>query len=53
MRPVGDDGRAWTIELASPDTEVDRMRLVAAAGQSLYYGDAALKFALPAEEPDH
>jgi len=53
MRLVGNDGRAWTIELASPDPEEDRLRLVAAAGQSLYYGDAALKFAAPAEEADN
>lgn len=50
MRPLSDDGRTWTIELASPDPEVDRLRLVAAAGQSLYYGDAALKFVQSSEE---
>lgn len=52
MQPIGTDGRAWFIELASPDPEADRLRLVAAASQSLYYGDAALKFALRAEESD-
>jgi hypothetical protein len=50
MEPTAADGRSWSIELDSPDPETHRLRLVAAASQSLYYGDVALTFALPPEE---
>ena len=46
MQRTGDDNRAWSLEIANPDPESHRLYLVAAAGQSLYYGDVATKFTL-------
>ena len=47
MQPIGNDGQAWSIELARPDPERHRLLLVASANRSLYYGDAAMKFTAP------
>jgi hypothetical protein len=47
MRSVSDDGLAWSINLDNPDPGTGRVRLVASSNRSLWYGDAALKFALP------
>ena len=47
MRPVGKDGLKWTLAIKRPDPEIDRLHLVAAAGGTLYYGDAATKFTVP------
>jgi len=46
MLPVGEDGLVWTAVLSSADPAQDRLRLVASASQSLWYGDVALKFAM-------
>lgn len=46
MRPVGDDGLTWSLDLVRPNPESDRLQLVAAAKGSLYYGDVAMKFTL-------
>jgi len=47
MRPAGNDGLVWSIDLARPDPERHRLLLVASANRSLYYGDAAMKFTAP------
>jgi hypothetical protein len=44
MLPVGDDGMVWSIGIGNPDTESDRMRLVASTNQALWYGDVATTF---------
>jgi len=44
MRPVGNDGLAWTLDVAHPDPDSHRLRLVASANQALYFGDIATKF---------
>ena len=44
MRPLGDDGLLWSLDLARPDPERHRLHLVASSSQSLYFGDAAMKF---------
>ncbi len=46
MRPMGDDGLNWSLDMARPDPERHRLHLVASAGQSLYFGDIAMKFTL-------
>jgi len=46
MRPVGDDGLSWSLDLVRPDPESDRLRLVASSQGALYYGDVAMKFTL-------
>jgi len=46
MRSTENDGLNWTMNLAQPDPERHRLHLVASSGQTLYYGDAALKFTL-------
>jgi hypothetical protein len=46
MRPVGDDGLTWSLDLVRPNPEAGRLQLVAAAKGSLYYGDVAMKFTL-------
>jgi len=47
MRPMGADGLRWSLEIARPDPERNRLHLVASANGSLYFGDAAMKFTLP------
>ena len=44
MRPLGDGGLTWSLEIAHPDPERHRLLLVASANQALYFGDAAMKF---------
>jgi len=46
MRPLGNDGLNWSLEIARPDHERNRLHLVASANGSLYFGDAATKFTL-------
>jgi hypothetical protein len=46
MRSMGEDGLTWSLEIARPDPERNRLHLVASANQSLYFGDAAMKFTL-------
>lgn len=47
MRPVGNDGLNWSLEIKRPDPELDRLHLVASAKGTLYYGDAATRFTVP------
>jgi hypothetical protein len=47
MRAMGEDGLVWSLEIASPDPERNRLHLVASANRSLYFGNAAMKFTLP------
>ena len=44
MQAMSDDGLLWTLGLTRPDPESDRLRLVASASRSLYFGDVSLKF---------
>ena len=44
MQPLGSDGLNWSLEIARPDPEQDRLHLVASASQTLYFGDVATKF---------
>ena len=46
MQPASPDGLYWDMEVENPDPENQRLRLVASANESLYFGDAALKFTL-------
>lgn len=46
MRPVGNDGLKWTLAIKRPEPERDRLHVVAAAGGTLYYGDAATRFTM-------
>jgi len=46
MRAMGADGLHWSLEIARPDPERNRLHLVASANGSLYFGDAAMKFTL-------
>lgn len=46
MAPEGSDGLRWSLELPKPDRESDRLRVVVSSNQTLYYGDAAMKFTL-------
>jgi len=46
MRALGEDGLGWSLEIARPDPERNRLHLVASANGSLYFGDAAMKFTL-------
>jgi hypothetical protein len=52
MRPVGNDGLNWSVEMKDVDPEHHRLHLVASSGGSLYYGDAAMKFMLAETEED-
>jgi len=51
MQPRSDDGRAWSLDIEQPDPDRHRLRLVASAQGSLYYGDVATRFTLP-ENPE-
>ncbi|MGD8358064.1 MAG: hypothetical protein PVJ33_03555 [Lysobacterales bacterium] len=42
MKPEDEQRRNWVIELPRPDPERDRLRLVASAGGTLYFGDVAM-----------
>jgi len=46
MQPMSENGLVWSLEIARPDPERNRLRLVASSSQSLYFGDAAMKFTL-------
>jgi hypothetical protein len=51
MDPDDGDGLAWSLELPATDPELDRLRLVASADGSLYFGDAATRFTAPEDGP--
>jgi len=46
MQPLGNDGLNWSLEIKKPEPETDRLHVVAAANQALYFGDVATKFTL-------
>ncbi len=46
MRPKGNDGLNWSLDIARPDPDRHRLHMVASANQALYFGDAALKFTI-------
>lgn len=46
MQAAGEQGLDWSLEIARPDPERNRLRLVASANRALYFGDAAMKFTL-------
>jgi hypothetical protein len=49
MQSMGGDGLVWSLDIARPDPERNRLRLVASSSQSLYFGDVAMKFTLQEE----
>ncbi len=46
MRPLSNDGLSWSLDMALPDPENNRLHLVASSGSSFYFGDVATKFTL-------
>lgn len=52
MQRDGDDGLHWSLLMTRPDPDRDRLRLVASARQSLYFGDVATKFTRPENASD-
>ena len=50
MRRMDDEGLVWSLEMARPDAEFNRLYIVASSSRSLWFGDAALKFILPKTE---
>ncbi len=46
MQSAAPDGTKWTIELQIAEPETDRIRLVASAGGSVYFGDVSTRFTL-------
>lgn len=44
MLPISEDRRIWSFDMAMPDPEQDRLRLVASADEALYFGDVAFRF---------
>ena len=47
MQPRSEDGRTWSLDMARPDPERHRLRLVASAKGALYFGDVATRFTGP------
>lgn len=52
MKAEAGDGLAWSMELMVSDPETDRIRVVASAGGSLYFGDVSTRFTLADQAPD-
>jgi len=46
MQSIGDTGTAWSLHMARPDPERNRLHLVASANRSLYFGDVSTRFTL-------
>ena len=46
MGAVGSEGLKWTIEISVTEPETDRIRLVASADASIYFGDVSTRFTL-------
>lgn len=44
MRPQGDSGQNWVLVVPRPESGRDRLRLVASANQSLYFGEFSNQF---------
>jgi len=53
MRPVGSDDLKWTLAIERPDPLHDRLHLVAMAGGTLYYADAATRFTVIEADSEH
>ena len=49
MLAIDEDQLTWNLEVSRPTNENHRLRLVASAGQALYFGDATTRFLFPAE----
>lgn len=45
MYPENRERQKWTLELMNPNLEQGRLRLAVSSNKTLYYGDAAMKFA--------
>lgn len=45
MYPVDRNRQRWTLEVFSPNLETGRLRLAVSSNKTLYFGDAAMKFA--------
>jgi hypothetical protein len=52
MQARSEDGKNWSLAMMRPDAERHRLRLVASAKGSLYYGDAATKFTVHGSAAD-
>lgn len=52
MKAEAGDGLAWSMELTVSEPETDRIRVVASAGGSLYFGDVSTRFTLADRPPD-
>ncbi len=46
MYPEDRSGLSWSLELINPNVEEGRLRLAVSSNKTLYYGDAAMKFAI-------
>lgn len=46
MNAVGNDGLVWTLEIMVSEPQTQRIRLVASAGGSLYFGDVSTRFTM-------
>jgi len=46
MRPKGNDGLNWSLDMMRPDPDRHRLHLVASSNEVLYFGDAAMKFTI-------
>ncbi len=46
MQRVDQQGLNWALELPSLDPDMDRLRVVVAANNTVYYGDVGMKFSL-------
>ncbi len=44
MRPAGENGLAWSLDMAHPDAETQRLHLVASAAGVHYFGDISTAF---------
>jgi len=45
MYPVDRSRQHWTLEILDPNLETGRLRLAVSSNKTLYFGDAAMKFA--------
>lgn len=52
MKAESGDGLSWSMELTLSEPETDRIRVVASAGGSLYFGDVSTRFTLADQAPD-
>ena len=44
LRPLGENGKQWSLTIINPNINQDRLRLAASANKAVYYGDAGLVF---------